>query len=834
MRKKLLSLFTLGLFAFSTMFGANNYGLPDNIQDGNILHCFDWKFSQVKAALPDIAAAGYGAVQLSPLQRKDVQSNWHWYDLYCPYDIAFQESSAIGKRQELIDLCAEAEKYGIKVIVDVVANHVNWTSGFYNKDWWEVGDRTRNGRSQSGSINYGNRQQITQNRLGDYFEVNSENGDVINRVVAYIKDLGSMGVKGIRWDAAKHIALPSESFGGPFWQEVTSAVPGMYHYGEILDDPSTSNPGLIKEYVKYMSVTDNRYSNRAGQNGGVPSDNGGAWANSQKIAPNKLVYWGESHDTYSNDEWSANVSQAVIDRAYAANACRDGVTCLYFVRPDQKGFGNITITKGSSTNYKSTPIAEVNKFRNAMTGKADFFTNNGNACCITRKDGGAVIVMKTSGQVSITNGGGYVPAGTYKDRVSGGTFNVSSSTISGTVGSSGIAVIYSDDFDVKKPAVNLTPGTQSFKTSTLTVTAELNDAATEGWYKIGTQTQVKLTKGTKKTFTIGADMAYGSKVTVTWSATGSEGTFTGSETYTKTDPNAGITVYVKASTAPNLYAWIPGTETSLNGDWPGTAMSQTTKVGNNTYYYKTFTDQESISIIFNNGKDGDDNKTADIENITKDTYYTYDGTSGYTVVDDPEKGGDDNSKVAIVPEGRFAIFVKASKAPNLYAWIPNTQTPLNGGWPGDTMTQTCSDGTNTYYYWVAPANVQSVNCIFNYNGDTDKTEDIENITKNTHFEYNGSSDAGKVLDQKPVPSGIQIHTSGVESVFDDPEVNDVNIGSSYGLIFISNANGENVAIYGIDGRMLFNSQVYGSQAIEVRKGIYVVNIDGKGKKVLVR
>ena len=46
----------------------NSYGLPENIQDGNILHCFDWSIAQVKEELPAIAEAGFGAVQLSPMQ----------------------------------------------------------------------------------------------------------------------------------------------------------------------------------------------------------------------------------------------------------------------------------------------------------------------------------------------------------------------------------------------------------------------------------------------------------------------------------------------------------------------------------------------------------------------------------------------------------------------------------------------------------------------------------------------------------------------------------------------------------------------------------------------
>ena len=44
--------------------------------------------------------------------------------------------------------------------------------------------------------------------------------------------------------------------------------------------------------------------------------------------------------------------------------------------------------------------------------------------------------------MSVKNAGGYVPAGTYTDEISGNTFTVTSDKISGITGESGIAVIY--------------------------------------------------------------------------------------------------------------------------------------------------------------------------------------------------------------------------------------------------------------------------------------------------------------------------------------------------------------------------------------------------------
>lgn len=434
-------LMLLLLQAFTGISKAEDYGLPSEIQNGNILHCFNWSPSEIKGELQAIASAGFGSVQLSPLQRPDIRTGSSWHDLYRPYDLAFKSSSFCSE-EDLRSLCAEAEKYGIKVIVDIVANHVDKTSG-YHDTWWDSGNRVR----WEGGIDYSSRYSITHGQLGDYGDVNSELQEVCSRAKAYVEKLKSLGVKGIRWDAAKHIGLPSENCG--FWTAVTS-VPDMYHYGEILDSPGP-DASIIKEYTRYMSVTDNRYCNFAARNnGGIPGGYGGDWAVNQNVDDSRLVYWAESHDTYSNDEWSQNVDQSVIDRAYAAFASRNGAACLYLSRPNSKGFSNIKIGKGS-TAFKNRHVAEVNKFRNAMTGRKDWFSSTGNACSITRENGGAVIVMRGSGNVSVPNGGSYCPPGTYTDRVGGGSFTVTASTISGTVGNSGIAVIYADG---TQPPVN--------------------------------------------------------------------------------------------------------------------------------------------------------------------------------------------------------------------------------------------------------------------------------------------------------------------------------------------------------------------------------------------
>lgn len=438
MKIRIVNLITgiFAVFGFSAQ-AQTDYGLPSQIQDGNILHCFDWKMSDIKKNLPGIAEAGFVAVQISPQQRT-ANSGANWSDPYRPFDFKFRVNG-MGSADDLTALCEEADKYGIKIIVDVVFNHVD--KGSYHDKWWNENGRLRSGTSY---INYSNRNSITHDLMGDFPDVNTEDPDVIARAKAYIEELKAYGVKGIRFDAAKHIGLPSE--GSDFWKEVTS-VPDMFYYGEILDSPGGSATKLMEEYTEYMSVTDSQYSTTTRGNRGVPSTRGN-W-NRKGIDGRKLIYWGESHDTYANTPdyggVTKNTDQNVIDRAYAILACRDEGVALYFSRPSAKDFGQIKVGQKGSTHFTSPEVAEVNKFKNAMVGRAESYSQNGAASSLTREGGGAVIVKKTgSGSVSVPNGDSFCPEGKYYDRISGNEFTVTATTISGEVGETGIAVIYSD------------------------------------------------------------------------------------------------------------------------------------------------------------------------------------------------------------------------------------------------------------------------------------------------------------------------------------------------------------------------------------------------------
>lgn len=595
---------------------ANKYKLKDNIQDGVILHCFDWTYNDIKAELPKIAKAGFTSIQTSPAQPNGT-GTWYW--LYQPISFSIG-TNGVGTKAELQSLCDEADKYGIKVIVDVVANHLrgdhnNIDNDLKPSEYWHT---------FGGGIDWKNRWQVTHGSIG-MPDIATENPYVQQKVCNYVQELKSVGVDGLRWDAAKHIGVPSE--GDDFWKSVTQY--GLYNYGEILggpDDRSTGNEDIMKEYTDYISVTDSNYGKelRDSFNSGKAPTSSGNWSE-KGISNDKLLYWGESHDTWSNNkDWgfSNEMSQNVIDRAYAVAASRNKVTALYFSRPSSTNKESIKMGEKGSTHYTSSEVAQINKFHNAMDGKADYYTVSDDCSVITRKDGGAVIVKGSgSGEVSVENGGGYAKPGTYTDAVSGNTFTITSSTISGTIGSSGIAVVY--DAEPEGPSASVTPGSTNYNTDELTLTLNCKNAK-NAQYSIDDGAFVNYTNGQQ--ITIGTNLAYDTVTTVTVKA--SDGKTTSDPetyTYTKVDPNAvKVVAYDNSSTKwskVNAYFWSDDNKEMTS--WPGKKM---TDKGNNIFDIEV--PDGAKYVIFNNG----DSQTDDLRIADGNKIYSNGSWQNYSTV----------------------------------------------------------------------------------------------------------------------------------------------------------------------------------------------------------
>lgn len=685
----LVMLFTMA----SNIFADNKYGLKDNIQDGVILHCFDWTLADIQEEIPNIAKAGFTAVQTSPVHERAGKGSV-WYDVYRPYD--FKIGNGLGTEADLKALCAKAHEYGVKVIVDVVANHT---------DYGNVAERLLDEslyHERFGVGNWHDRHQVTFGMIG-MWDLDTNNPTVQAIIKQYIQDLKACGVDGIRWDAIKHIGLPSE--GDSFMQNVVDQE--MYNYGEILDSTGGDDNVLFPEYQTYMSITDNGYGNGFANSfaGGSINESVGNF-NQRKAKTEKLVYWGESHDTYANDGGeSKNKSQNVIDRAYAVVAGNNGATALYFSRPAQKAKNDIKFGDKGSVHFKDAEVAQVNHMHNVCAGEPNYYVKGNGVCAQVRKSGAIIVLGSGSDRdVTVANGAGdgkWLKSGTYKDMVGGGAFTVNASTISGHVGESGIAVIYNAGPVVLTPEVvfNPTDGT-AFSDESLTVTATpLN--AVSAWIQVNDGAKQTFTAA--KQFTVGADVAYGKNVTITWGATDKEGkTETGSVTYKKVKayvPELGkadeISCFLETSNAAAaVYVWNDKVSPVIQhaGAWNDAINKKLPLVGKSVsgknvfkWTYDGTETSAPTQIIF---LDGNGNKiTADVEFVNHGYYV--DGTYSNTVT----KVHEDE-----IVDPEYVYFDNASNWENVYCYFYNGKTS-SSVWPGVKMTYDASASHNGKTGW---------------------------------------------------------------------------------------------------------------------------------------
>lgn len=685
----LVMLFTMA----SNIFADNKYGLKDNIQDGVILHCFDWTLADIQEEIPNIAKAGFTAVQTSPVHERAGKGSV-WYDVYRPYD--FKIGNGLGTEADLKALCAKAHEYGVKVIVDVVANHT---------DYGNVAERLLDlslYHQLGHGIDWHNRNDVTHGEIG-MKDLDTNNPTVQAIIKQYIQDLKACGVDGVRWDAIKHIGLPSE--GDSFMKNVVDQE--MYNYGEILDNTGGNDNVLFPEYQTYMSITDNGYGNGFANSfaGGSINESVGNF-NQRNAKTEKLVYWGESHDTYANDGGeSKNKSQNVIDRAYAVVAGNNGATALYFSRPFQKDKGAIKFGDKGSVHFKDAEVAQVNYMHNVCAGEPNYYVKGNGVCAQVRKSGAIIVLGSGSDRdVTVANGAGdgkWLMSGTYKDMVGGGVFTVNASTISGHVGESGIAVIYNAGSIVLPPEVVFNPadGT-AFSDESLTVTATpLN--AVSAWIQVNDGAKQDFTAA--KQFTVGADVAYGKNVTITWGATDKEGkTETGSVTYKKVKayvPELGkadeISCFLETSkAAAAVYVWNDKVSPVIEhaGAWNDAINKKLPLVGKSVsgknvfkWTYDGTETSAPTQIIF---LDGNGNKiTADVEFVNHGYYV--DGTYSTTVT----KVHEDE-----IVDPEYVYFDNASNWENVYCYFYNGTTSSTA-WPGVKMTYDASASHNGKTGW---------------------------------------------------------------------------------------------------------------------------------------
>lgn len=216
-----------------------------------ILHCFQWRISDIIRILEKVKECGYTSIQVTPIQ--PCKKGDEWWTYYQP--LSFKIGNRSGTKQELTELCYKANKIGIKIIVDVVLRHLAGDeSGKLIPSQTvdpELRDNPKFWTNAKNTVDYGNRNAIINGAFGLPM-LNYNDLDLQNIYIKFLRELKNCGVGGFRIDMGKHFALESE--GSYFWTRVFGEFGDMFNYAECIE----SSEDLLNRYTPFINVLTDR------------------------------------------------------------------------------------------------------------------------------------------------------------------------------------------------------------------------------------------------------------------------------------------------------------------------------------------------------------------------------------------------------------------------------------------------------------------------------------------------------------------------------------------------------------------------------------------------
>ncbi len=351
-----------------------------------IYQAFNEPFTAVEQKLDKLKSLGYTYVQVSPPFKSAATDIW--WGRYQPIDL-FKIEGPLGHEGQLKSLIAAAHRRGLKVLVDVVLNHVADPS--YNSQSLDYPQFNRDDFHDPDGrrciSDYRDRNQVTQWWLCDLSldhhlpDMKTQSTKVRNVHKQVLRWLLSMGVDGFRVDAMKHIEPD-------YFYDLVTAVPNdKLIYGEVigetLDESNLYTPTmrvtdfhLLRVMLSAFSFSgDLRYLTD-------PESYGGA------LPGDKAVVFARNHDTAMHAGFFnfGDYQDALLANAWVLSR---GVGLPSVYRDDYD---------------KGVTIGAL-RFHNAMSGKSAFVRNVadvcGNACdprtllVMERGDAG-VMILNTS------------------------------------------------------------------------------------------------------------------------------------------------------------------------------------------------------------------------------------------------------------------------------------------------------------------------------------------------------------------------------------------------------------------------------------------------------
>lgn len=291
-----------------------------------IIDMIHYSLKDIIKELPNIQKQGFNVVQTPVLQpNKFINCDYKsmpWWGQFQVTSIS-KIGNQFGSMDDLKTLTRESEKYGIDVSVNVVFTHVaGLDSGeirphqltdrelLDNKYFWKSFERITNWKDRNEVIYKSHGLPCLDLKNYDLHEI----------IIRFLQLLVDCGVKGIRIDSGKSIALPCE--GGHFFTRVLPKFKDkLFDYTEVIFE----DKWLIDEYSKYTNVLTSSFG----------SDR------------NKLVTYSFSHDTDLEFHITDRADSNTLAREYR-DICNWYSNVLWYVRPyDETWKYNEDIRRGN-------------------------------------------------------------------------------------------------------------------------------------------------------------------------------------------------------------------------------------------------------------------------------------------------------------------------------------------------------------------------------------------------------------------------------------------------------------------------------------------------------
>ena len=359
-----------------------------------ILHAFNWRYDEVTEKAQEIASLGYKKVLVSPAYKSSGDA---WWARYQPQDYRVIDNP-LGDTDDFKDMVQALRAQNVDVYADIVFNHManeagirpdlnypgttvlnqyNGDQSYYNsiKLFGDISDNflaSQDFHAPGCISDYTNVGQV------QYYRLCGGNGDpglpdldpnnwVVSQQKAYLQALKTIGVKGFRVDAAKH--MTNYHINAVFTDEIKQ---GVHVFGEVITTGGAGTSDYHGFLIPYMNDTGHHaydfplFNQMRGAFGFGGSMNAlvdpGAYG--QALNGQQAITFAVTHDLPLNEGFRWQILEATDETlAHAYILGRDGGVPLIYSDHNESGDNRWQDL------YKRDDIKGMLKFHNATQGQ---------------------------------------------------------------------------------------------------------------------------------------------------------------------------------------------------------------------------------------------------------------------------------------------------------------------------------------------------------------------------------------------------------------------------------------------------------------------------------